>query len=195
MRHLLNFVPTVKYRSGSSFMYKTILSLLYVVPTMMTGYMGYQYVNTSDVIARLNAASDVLEKHTSEFQKKLAESRPDLDEIDQINRRLVTYHHTNQTLRFSWNELYKTLETILPQGVRLTRVRIVPKKLIKIALAGNARELGDVTALLKSLYALDRFANPRLLRHAKLSAKDESGVTFDMDVDYLPLSGQEGTHP
>lgn len=195
MRHLLNFVPTVKYRSGSSFMYKTILSLLYVVPAMMTGYMAYQYVNTGTTIDRLNAASDVLEKHTSEFQKKLAESRPDIDEIDQINRRLVTYHHTNQTLRFSWNDLYKTLESILPPGIRLTRVRILPRTLIKITLEGNARALEDVTALLRSLYSLDRFANPRILRHAKLASKNEIGVTFDMDVDYLPLSGQEVTHP
>lgn len=195
MRHILNFVPTVKYRSGSSFMYKTIIALLYVVPALMTAYMAYQYVNTGRLINRLNDSSDVLEKHTLDFQKTLSENRPDLEEINQINSRLVTYHHTNQTLRFSWNDLYKTLEAILPAGIRLTRIRILPRTLIRISLDGNARTLEDVTKLLRSLYSLDRFANPRLIRHAKLAAKDESGVTFNMDVDYLPASIQEVARP
>jgi len=195
MRHLLNFIPTVKYRSGSSFMFKTIIALLYIVPALMTMYMAYQYLNAGRLIEILNQSSTILEKHTSEFQKKLNENRPDLDEIRQINTRLLRYHNTTETLRFSWNDLYRTLETILPSGIRLTRIRILPKTVIRITLEGNARELEDVTCLLRSLYQLDRFANPRLTRHSKLTGRDESGILFHMDVDYLPASAVEVVQP
>ncbi|HOY65359.1 MAG TPA: PilN domain-containing protein [Candidatus Ozemobacteraceae bacterium] len=195
MRHLLNFVPTVKYRSGSSFMFRTIIVLLYTVPTLMTCYMGYRFFAAGHVIARLDAASTDLEKATAAFQKKLAESRPDGDELATMKTRLLTYHHTIETLKFSWNDLYKTIETILPPGIRLTRIRILPKTVLRITLEGNARSLEDVTGLLRSLYTLDQFANPRLTRHAALSNPQEQGVSFNMDVDYLPTSGKEAARP
>ncbi|HEY9072209.1 MAG TPA: PilN domain-containing protein [Candidatus Ozemobacteraceae bacterium] len=195
MRHLLNFVPTVKYRSGSSFMYRTIIVLLYTVPALMTCYMGYQFFAAGSVIERLNTSSAVLDKATAEFQKKLAENRPDADELATMKSRLLTYHHTIETLKFSWNDLYRTIEAVLPPGIRLTRIRILPKSTLRLTIEGNARTLEDVTRLLRSFYELDQFANPRLTRHAALANPQEQGVSFHMDVDYLPVSGKEAARP
>jgi len=176
-------------------MFKTIIALLYIVPALMTAYMAFQYFHAGNLIELLNQSSTILEKHTAGFQNILNDNRPDLDEIRQINARLLRYHQTTETLSFSWNDLYRTLETILPAGIRLTRIRILPKSVIRITIEGSARELEDVTCLLRSLYKLDRFANPRLSRHSKLTGKDESGIAFNMDVDYLPTSVLEVARP
>jgi Tfp pilus assembly protein PilN len=186
MKHLLNFVPTVTYRKGSSFMFKVIMAILYVVPLSLCFFMAYEYFVLEDLIERHTEMGDALEKRHAQFQKVLAERRPDLEELNSMRGRFLSYYQAMSGLSFSWTELFATLEGILPPEVRLTRIQVRPESVVRLRIAGQAGNLGAVTELLRRLYGLEAFHAPRLSKHQVIDGQKSSAVTFHLDVEYLP---------
>ncbi|MFZ2960339.1 MAG: PilN domain-containing protein [Candidatus Ozemobacteraceae bacterium] len=202
MKHLLNIVPTVKYRGESSFMFKTIIGLLYLLPALLALYTGLQYLEVTSLNVEMDAASDRLEKKHGEVSKGLAEARPDRSEIQESWQRILSYHHALKSTTFSWTTLFGYLEQVLPAAVRITRVRVHPEASVKLNIQGEAVRLEDVTDFLRRLYEHKRFDQPRLINHARLEGSTRSGkpgpegsavavsseaVMFTLDVDYLPI--------
>lgn len=186
MKHLLNFEPPVKFRKGSSFMFQTILCLLYALPIVMGLVVAFNYFHLESLIAQTTEAMEALEKRHAQFARQMAEVRGEIGDLKADEERLVSYHRLLAGLSFSWTRLLGILEGILPEGVRLVRIRIRPQSVVKIFLEGQATELGQVTDLLRKFYALDRFVAPRLSRHTREETPNGALVGFTLDVDYLP---------
>jgi len=186
MKHLLNFVPTVKFRQGSSFMFKTIYFLLWAIPIMISLFMTYEYYGVSDTISFLSSHAETLDKRYVEYQNKFAENRLDPTEIEGMKKRMISYCRTFQAFSFSWTPLFEILERIIPAGLKITQIRIKPESLIKLAIQGEAVDLEKVTQFLRTLHSLEQFSKPRLTRHALLPIASGTTTTFYLDVDYVP---------
>ncbi|NLI75064.1 MAG: PilN domain-containing protein [Candidatus Riflebacteria bacterium] len=186
MKHLLNFEPPVKFRKGSSLMFKTIVCLIYAIPLFLATGMAFDYVELETMIRQLGAASDLVEKRHVEFAKKLGETRAETQELATDERRLFGYHRTLAGLSFSWTSLLGVLERVVPDGISLLRIRIKPQSVVKIALEGQATSLEQVTCLLRRFYTLERFSDPRLSRHVREESPAGPLVAFTLTVDYLP---------
>ncbi len=187
MKHLLNFEPTVKHRKGSSFMFKTILSLLYGIPILLGSWMAFQYLGIESQIGQLNQASERLEQHHEKFRKTLSEGRPDPDELKEGNRRLLSYQRAMTAISFSWARLLDSLEQLIPDQVRLVRVRIKPESFMKLSLEGNSKALGHVTEFLRKLFDHPEFRNPRLTRHTLATTASGPEIVFNLEVNYFPF--------
>ncbi len=186
MKHLLNFEPPVKFRKGSSFMFQTIVCLLYALPVLMGLAVIIDYLELDTLISRTGDALESLEKRHIQFAKEMAETRGETMDLKADEERLFSYHRALAGLSFSWTKLLGTLEGIMPESIRLVRIRIRPQSVVKIFLEGQATDLGKVTELLRKFYALDRFVEPRLSRHVREETKSGAFVGFTLDVDYLP---------
>lgn len=187
MKHLFNFSPTVKYRQGSSFMFKVVLTILYGIPALMLLSTTAEYLFISGLEAQYAECGDRLEKKQAEFNKRLGETRPDRKEIAQLTERSASYFQVLKAISFSWSSLFDSLEEILPGEVRISRIRIRPSTAISLIIEGEAKKLEEITEFLRRLYAHARFDQPRLNHHA-LSARDQKPtLEFNLEVDYLPL--------
>ncbi|MBF0502959.1 MAG: PilN domain-containing protein [Candidatus Riflebacteria bacterium] len=207
MKHLLNIVPTIKYRGESSFMFKTVLALLYAIPTLLAIYMGMQYLDAMSLNEESIAASDRLEKKQAEISKNLNEMRPDKAEYQSDWDRTIAYYHSLRSTTFSWTALFSDLEKVLPTSVRITRIRVRPDASVRLNLQGEATRLEEVTGFLRRLFENKRFDRPRLTQHVRVdrdshvatttasepAAVVTEAVTFALDVDYIPTG--EGARP
>ena len=187
MKHLLNFEPTVKHRKGSSFMFKTILSLLYGIPILLGTWMAIQYQTIENQISLINQASERLEARHETFLKTLSEGRPDPEELKEGSRRFLSYHRAMTAISFSWAKLLDSLELLIPGQVRLTRVRIKPESFMKLSLEGNAKALENVTQFLRRLFGHPEFRNPKLTRHSLAATASGPEILFNLEVSYFPF--------
>jgi hypothetical protein len=69
------------------------------------------------------------------------------------------------------------------------RIRIIPDKLVKVAIEGNATSLKDLTGFVKILFNDKMFLNPRLKQHQRVGLNNPE-VTFKLEVDYLGEGGE-----
>jgi len=187
MKHLFNFAPTVKFREGSSFMFKTILVLLWSIPVFLALHMAYNYSFYGGLKEYLAEFSEKVEKSHAEFQKKNQESRVNREEFIELSERSLAYFRALKGMSFSWNSLFEDFERLLPYEVRITRIRIKPSGVVKLVVDGEALKLENVTEFLRRLFADRRFEKPRLTQHSL--SKNSSGefLTFCLSVDYLPV--------
>lgn len=186
MKHLLNFEPTVKFRKGSSFMFQTIVCLLYAIPLFMAAALAFDYLELESIIEFLNVASKRVEDRQVEFNKKQLELRADVEELKTDEKRLITYYRSLTGVSFSWTSLFGMLERTVPAGVRLGRIRIKPESVVQIFMEGEAKNLDEVTEFLRRLYSLERFSRPHLSRHAREDTPAGPIIRFTLDVQYLP---------
>ncbi len=187
MKHLLNFVPATKFSGQSSFIYRTILGLMYALPLLFATYWTLAYWGYEDIINDLEQSSKRLEARHKDFVKVITENYPDREEIAQSSERITALYRSMRILEFSWTPLFALLEQVLPQGVRLERIRVRPGPVLYLSMSGEARTVGQVTGFLQTLFTHDRFNNPRLLRQSQISSGTEILTSFDMETEYLPL--------
>jgi Tfp pilus assembly protein PilN len=190
MKHLFNFSPTVKFRKGSSFLYKVILSVLYFIPAVLLFYHGSIYLHLNQVESFLNDFSGRLENRHSEARTAIAAIRPDRQQFWQMLGASVGYHRLLTNIRFSWSTLFDRLEDIIPPGVKIARIRMKPAALVNIAIEGEAADVTQVTEFLRRLYGHPNFTQPRLARHSKKRDHELEGVAFQMEAGYLIDAGE-----
>lgn len=186
MKHLFNFTPPVKFRVGSTFMFKTILFIIWSVPLVLVAFVANQYILFEELEEDLANGSQQLERKHSEFQKKLAENRPSKAEMNEFSARILAYFNTLRTVSFSWSSLLETLENLLPAGVKVTRILVKPGSCATLVLEGEARSVEQVTEFWRRLYAGNRFDRPRVSRHALIPNTNPPIQQFHLEVDYIP---------
>ena len=187
MKHLLNIIPTVKFRGQSSFVYRTILALLYVLPILFGIFVTLAYWDHPRAISALTDANDRLEKRHGEFKKMLADGHPEKEEWGKSKEQITSFLRTMRFMQFSWARLFSHLEEVLPPEVRLTRIRVNTDEALKLTIGAQAAHLEDMTALLRALYKHERFYQPKLERQAKVGSGPMNVLDFDLQVRYVPL--------
>ena len=186
MKHIFNFVPAVKFRQGSSFMFKTIIAILWSIPLALALYTLAEYSYYENLTAYLGDFSATLENKHREFQKNSIESRFDKKEFLELSKRTVSYFRNLKAMTFSWTSLFGELEKLLPGGVKINRIRIKPATSVNLTVDGEATGMTDLTDFLRGLFASDRFYRPRLSHHATASTASSGALVFNLNVDYLP---------
>ena len=190
MKHLFNFSPTVKYREGSSFLYKLVLSVLYCIPLMLLLFHGFSYLHLASVEEDLNEFSTQLEKRHAEARAAVVGIRPDRPAFWKMLKSAVAYQRLLTNIRFSWSDLFDRLEEIIPAGVKIDRIRLKPANLVSIGIEGQAREVTQVTEFLRRLYDHPHFLHPRMSRHSRDEHGEKPQVSFRMEVGYLADTGE-----
>lgn len=186
MKHLLNFVPVTKFSGQSSFIYRTILGLLYVMPLLFASYWVLAYWGYPDLIAQLESANKQLEARHKDFQKVVAENHPDKEELRQSSERVVSLYRSMKILEFSWTPLFALVEKLIPDGMRLERIQVRPGPVLHLAISGEVLQLEQLTGFLRVLFEHDRFNNPRILRQTTVGSGSTALQAFEMEMEYLP---------
>lgn len=185
MKHFLNFSPTVKFRVGSSFMFRTVMFILYVVPVAVIFFLAYDYSHLDQLVTEIDSFGEQITEFHRQGMRQHKQERVDFQKLEMEEKKLYTYHRTLTGFSFSWSKLFQTLEQTVPAGVRIQQISIVPDSVLRIAILGEGRNLEAVTGLIKAFYRLERFSRPRLARHALVN-EGQKMVQFSMQVDYLP---------
>lgn len=188
MKHFLNLPPTVKYRKGSSFMFKITVILLYLLPISLTLLMVYRYQGNVQPAEFLATAQEDLEKATDRFQKQLLEIRPDMQMAEAQEKRLLDYYRALSGFSFSWNFLLASMEKVLPEKVRITRLTLRPQSVLKIGISGEAQSLKELTEFVRALQQVESFIRPRIHRHQLVKAASGSWIQFEVGFGFVPES-------
>lgn len=190
MKHLFNFVPTVKYRKGSSFLVRTIIVLLYFIPGLLLLFHSFEILIMQNTEERLSIFSKRLERHYGDTVDAISKLRPDQKNFNALLDKSVAYHNLLKNTRFSWSDLLKGIEEVIPGGVKISRVGMKPATMIEISLEGKAENVHEITAFLQNLFNHPQFFRPVLLNYRTSNFAKDSLVDFRMHVEYFPKKKQ-----
>ncbi|MBI3039905.1 hypothetical protein HYY75_12800, partial [bacterium] len=127
--------------------------------------MSFELFEIKKIKETLSELSDRMEKKLTLSAKSLADKRPDLHEIHKLSTQALLYYKLLKSLNFSWTNLFENLEGVLPEGVRLVRVRIRPESSTRLSIEGEALQVQPLTDFLKRLFESKHFSHPRLRQH------------------------------
>ncbi|MBF0547965.1 MAG: hypothetical protein HQM08_26245 [Candidatus Riflebacteria bacterium] len=200
MKHLLNFLPSEKYRAKRSFLFRLIVSLLYIVPLLKASILVYEYYEIETVKLRLEAFSGLLEKKEHEFlqknpaissnamfsaknggvaslnlqrnEERLANTAPEiLSNFEKsVFERAKIFFREINSGNFSWGIFFSDLENVLPVDTSISRISVKPESDFSVSVEGKAKSVELITSLLRKLYQNKRFHESKLLRHAIFSS-------------------------
>ena len=189
MKHFLNFRPTIIYRKGSSFLLKTSLLILYLIPAILLLFVGMKYFDAKNCADMNEIAKKRLAEKSKEFHKNLSLIEVDLKALKSQEETLLAYNKISRAYSMSWSSLLADLEKVTPKSVKFDRVRISPSKIVKVMIGGKAKSVSDMTDFLRALFASKSFVNP-YLKHQMLNSVGKSDeVIFNLEVGYLPEGG------
>jgi Tfp pilus assembly protein PilN len=186
MKHLFNIVPTVKFREGSTFMFKTIIVILYSLPLLLATYTAYECSFYNDLEHELRESITKLDKRKDQLKQALIAEKPKPDALTKLQGKTISYFQALHAISFSWTALFENLETLLPENSRLNRIQIRPATTVQVSLSGEAQTLQGVMEFWRRLFAAPRFARPRISTHKNVMKGPVASVEFHLDVDYVP---------
>lgn len=182
-KHMLNFEPTVKYRTGSRFLYQFFLAVLYGIPLLMALQLGYTYCSDEALAAQMTDQHKLIKARFDKTVTALNERRPDPEDLAEPARQAAAVDAALRPLRVSWSLLLDQLEELMPDDVRCIGVRIRPTPTMQILVDGEGRTVAAVTAFLRRLLGHPQFAAPFLANH---QSTPEGTIRFTMQAVYLP---------
>ncbi|MGM0598274.1 MAG: PilN domain-containing protein [Candidatus Rifleibacteriota bacterium] len=191
MKHYLNFKPSIVFRKGSNFMLKTSLMILYGLPLVLLFFWSYNYFTSKSLNTFHKKSFKHLEDKNDKFYEKIKKIKPDKEELVTKESSYLDYRRVSEALKHSTTLIFSSLEKVTPGSIMFSRIRIIPEKLVKVAIEGNAESLKDLTTFVKILFKNKMFLNPRLKQHQRVGLNNPE-VTFKLEVDYL---GEGGTLP
>ncbi len=189
MKHFLNIKPTVVFRKGSSFLLRTSLAILFGVPFVIALFWGYKYYAANSVLSIYESNLENLKKKTTKFEEKTRKDLIDKEDLNLLAERYLGYRAISSAYQTSWSKLFQKFEELSPEGMKITRIRIKPDKVVKIMIQGKVVDLHNLTTFLKSMINSDCFLNPNLKRHSRAGNGDDKSLVFDMEVDYVENGG------
>jgi hypothetical protein len=189
MKHYINFKPTVLYRKGSSFMLKTSVAILYGIPALMVLFYSFNYFSAQSTIGFYQENYQVLNDRANSFSKNIDQIIPDKDELKEKEKWYFDFSKAINAYKTSWTHLFSKFEAISPAGIKFSRVRVHPDKVIKVIIEGKAQTMSELTDFLRVLFEEKEFMNPELKRHSRQKDKSGSSISFSMVVDYLGKGG------
>lgn len=193
MKHVLNFRPTAIYRTGSSFLLKTALVLLYFVPIMMFVYNYLEYDLNVKLTQTYKEESKRLNDKIAEHKTKYEQIKPDSEALENLKTKYYDYRILSSVSRNSLSVLLDRLEKITEPQIKFSRISIRPDKLLTIKLDGKAPDSIYLTDFLRDLYADAVFLNPVIKSHRKVrvpKSADEYEIDFVLELQYLGESGE-----
>ncbi len=193
MKHVLNFKPTTIYRTGSSFLLKNALLLLYVIPIMMFAYHYYEYDLNVKLTQTYKEAAKRLNDKIVEHKEKFEKRKPDSETLEKLKTKYYDYRILSSVSRNSLSVLLDRLEKISDPQIKFSRISIRPEKLLTIKLDGKTPDLVYLTDFLRDLYADTVFLEPVIKSHRKVrttKTADEYEIDFVLELKYLGESGE-----
>jgi hypothetical protein len=189
MKHYINFKPTVLYRKGSSFMLKTSVAILYGIPILMVLFYSFNYFSAQNTVRFYQENYQTLKEKTDSFSKTINQMIPDKEELEEKEEWYFDFSKAINAYKTSWTHLFSKFEAISPAGIKFSRVRVHPDKVIKVIIEGKAQKMSDLTDFLRVLFEQKEFMNPELKRHSTQTDRFGSSISFSMIVDYLGKGG------
>lgn len=190
MKHYLNFKPTIIYRKGSSFLLKTSLIILYLIPVAIFTFMGMKYFDARDIANTLETSKKLLAEKNQTFHETIKKLIPDTEMLKKDKKILLAYSKISRAYSMSWSNLLSDLEKLTPATIRFNRVRIRPGKIVKVIISGDARTVGDMTSFIHALFLSKAFSTPYLKHQTLVINKEkEKIIRFSLEVGYLPQGG------
>ncbi len=171
-------------------MLKTSLLILYAVPVALAMFLAFKYLSAVETVKFYQEAEARLIARTSEFNDSVSRTKPAREDIERAEKSYSALRRASLLCHTSWSNLLNRLEQLTPPQVKFRRIAIKPDKLVKISLEGETPELGNLTTLLRSLFAVPVFANPSLKKHARTRTDENEAIIFNLDVDYAGESGE-----
>jgi hypothetical protein len=193
MKHILNFKPLVVYRKGSSFLLKTALVLMYLVPIYMGCYHYFNYKYAGELVETYGELDKALSEKVKNFAEEVQKVKPEMEQLASLEGRYFDYRVLSGVAQASMASLLSRLEAITPGEVKFSSVSVKPNKLVKLRLVGATPELRYLTEFLRNLYADKVFVEPVIKSHKKQRVQrqgTEHEISFVVEVDYLGESGE-----
>ncbi|MBF0409908.1 MAG: PilN domain-containing protein [Candidatus Riflebacteria bacterium] len=189
MKHLFNFLPTEKFRAKSSFLFRLIISMLYILPLLKAMIIGYEWMELSNLSRNLASFQSAIETHdklnrsSTQFPVKEVQSKKNI----LIEKLKNFYRETGRTL-FSWDNFFSDLEKVLPNDANILRISMKPDSALLVTIEGMAGSVKCVADFMDSLFKHERFQHPVLIRHVLQQDEKDSEkrdrIRFYLEVRY-----------
>jgi hypothetical protein len=170
-------------------MLKTSLIILYGLPLVLLFFWSYNYFTVTSLNNFYQESFKHLDNKNDDFYENIKKIKPDTRELQVKEGRYLDYRRVSEALKHSTTLIFSSLENVTPESIMFNRIRIIPDKLVKVAIEGNATSLKDLTGFVKILFNDKMFLNPRLKQHQRVGLNNPE-VTFKLEVDYLGEGGE-----